>query len=464
MASLPFIAGVGCAAWLVYRRLVALRLDANAQEATRLDAADPLAYIRREFSFPRAAPVYMCGHSLGLMPRRAAELVHEELDAWAKLGERGHFEGPRWLSYHTRVRQSLASLVGAKPLEVVAMNSLTVNLHLLLASFYRPTPTRATIVIEAHAFPSDRYAVQSWAEHFGLDPAETIVELAPAAGRDTLTTEEVLDWIQSRGDTVAVFLLSGVQYYTGQWFDMEAITKAGRARGAAVGWDLAHCVGNVPLELHDWGVDFAAWCSYKYLNAGPGAIAGAFVHERHCAEEALRAGTAPPRLAGWWGNDESTRFRMGHKFVPAAGADGWQLSNPPILQLAALRGSLEVFDEAQMPRLHLKAVSLTTFALRLLDDLSNDLGAAAFAVITPRDPKDRGTQLSLRFVRMRDDEDVAEQLQAMLAAGHGGGVVETDYRRPDVLRFAPCALYCRHADVLALVVALRRCLCTLLER
>ncbi|KAG8465908.1 hypothetical protein KFE25_005478 [Diacronema lutheri] len=458
-------------------------------EALALDASDELATLRRHFEMPAGVNVYLCGHSLGLMPAPAAALVREELDLWLRLGERGHFTGPNWLSYHERVRAPLARLVGASSLEVVAMNSLTVNLHLLMASFYNPSNSRFKIVIEAGAFPSDRIAVRSHAALRGYDAASAIVELRPRDGRDTLETADVLAYIAERGHEVALFLLAGVQYYSGQLFEIGPITAAARAQGCAVGWDLAHAVGNVPLRLHEWGVDFAAWCSYKYLNAGPGAIGGAFVHSRHCAPDVASSARAPRRLAGWWGNDPAVRFQMrADAFVPQPGADGWQLSNPPILQLAALRGALAVFDEARIERLVAKAASLTTLALALLDRLAERLRAtraadAAWAarhggdgaraeaadaaaerappplqVLTPRDPTHRGAQLSVRFAPAGSPAaplDRAEALQRVLAGAHG---VEVDYRRPDVLRFGFVPLYTRHEDVVATVAALEAAL------
>lgn len=498
------LAASACALWLLRRaaRRRARPSSASASlgsallERTRqLDAADELAHLRARFAFPRGVPVYLCGHSLGLQPDRAAQLVADELVQWATLGERGHFTGPSWLSYHERVRAPLARLVGAREHEVVAMNSLTVNLHLLMASFYAPTAARHAIVIEGGAFPSDRYAVTSHAAlrgYGGADGSGAVRELWPeAAGGETLRTEAILAWIEEHGGGVALMLLSGVQYYTGQLFDIAAITAAARARGIVVGWDLAHAAGNVPLALHEWGVDFAAWCSYKYLNgararrapqlpppsspsrarsrtaaaaparaAGPGAIGGAFVHDTHCGADALAAGRAPKRMAGWWGNDAATRFRMGPDFVPAPGADGWQLSNPPIFQLAALRGSLELFDAAGLGRLRAKAVRLTEHALELLAALEEELprpkgGAGHFDVITPRDASARGAQLSVRVRPADSGADRAAAVQAELARAHG---VECDYRRPHVLRVGLCPLYVSFGDVHAFVCALGHCL------
>ncbi|KAJ1616817.1 pyridoxal phosphate-dependent transferase [Pavlovales sp. CCMP2436] len=470
---------LGLGLWLLFRRLrvaAAAAPSAALAEARALDAADELAHLGEQFALPEGVRVYLCGHSLGLLPRPAKALVREELELWETLGERGHFTGPCWLAYHERVREPLARLVGASPLEVVAMNALTVNLHLLMASFYRPSEKRFKIVIEAGAFPSDRFAARSHAAHRGYDPAEAVVELRSRLGEDTLRTADILEFLETSGQEVALLMLAGVQYYTGQLFEIGPITAAARAQGCVVGWDLAHCVGNVRLRLHEWDVDFAAWCSYKYLNAGPGAIAGAFVHSRHCSQEVAASANAPPRLAGWWGNEPSARFRMEDGFVPQTGADGWQLSNPPILQLAALRGSLQLFDEAQIGRLVAKSTALTGLALRLLDGLARRLAAsqpasprqpagALLQVITPRDPLQRGAQLSLRIApgRAGGSEpgcDRAEALQRSLAHTYG---VEVDYRRPHVLRIGLVPLYTRFEQVALLVDALEAGLAELLR-
>ncbi|MBE1535764.1 kynureninase [Actinomadura algeriensis] len=400
-------------------------------EALRLDDADPLPTSRGEFLVPPAPggryaeAAYFAGNSLGLQPAAVAGLLREELDDWARLAVEGHTRARRpWVDYHELLREPAARLVGARPHEVVAMNSLTVNLHLMMASFYRPSGRRTRIVIEDAAFPSDSYAVASQAVHHGLDPARTVVRLKPRDGEEHLRTEDVLAFLEREGDTVALVMLGGVNYLTGQLMDMPAITAAGRAAGAVVGWDLAHAAGNVPLRLHDWDVDFAAWCTYKYLNAGPGAVAGCFVHERHVRDASV------PKLSGWWGTEPSVRFRMDPGIAPPASADAWQLSNPPILALAPVLASLEIFDRVGMDALRAKSERLTGYlAARLAS-------AGGVRVITPADPAARGAQLSLRVAD-------AGGLVRRLAEAHG---VVADAREPDVVRLAPVPLYCTFHD------------------
>ncbi|WP_433324053.1 kynureninase [Spirillospora sp. CA-294931] len=395
-------------------------------EALRLDETDPLPTLRAEFHVP-TTPVgeaaYFAGNSLGLQPRAVADRLREELDDWARHGVEGHTRAARpWISYHELLREPAARLVGALPHEVVAMNSLTVNLHLMMASFYRPSGDRTRIVIEDSAFPSDSYAVESQAIHHGLDPAATVVRLKPRPGEENLRTEDVAGLLEREGHRVALVMLGGVNYLTGQLMDLPAITKAGRAAGAVVGWDLAHAAGNVPLRLHDWDVDFAAWCSYKYLNSGPGAVAGCFVHERHTGDPSV------PKLAGWWGTDPTTRFRMGPRFSPPASADAWQLSNPPILAMAPVLASLEIFDRVGMDALRAKSERLTAY-------LSARLAPGA-EIITPADPSARGSQLSLR---VKDAGGLVRRLEET------AGVV-ADAREPDVLRLAPAPLYTTFHD------------------
>lgn len=399
-------------------------------EARSLDETDPLPTLRGEFLVPPAPggpcaeAAYFAGNSLGLQPRSVAGRLREELDDWARLAVEAHTRGGRpWVDYHELLRGPAARLVGALPHEVVAMNSLTVNLHLMMASFYRPAGTRTRIVIEDAAFPSDSYAVASQAVHHGLDPAAAVVRLRPRDGEGTLRTEDVLEFLDREGDTVALVLLGGVNYLTGQLMDMAAITKAGRAAGAVVGWDLAHAAGNVPLRLHDWDVDFAAWCTYKYLNGGPGAVAGCFVHERHVRDASV------PRLAGWWGTDPAVRFRMDPDIAPPASADAWQLSNPPIMALAPVLASLEIFDRVGMDALRAKSERLTGY-------LADRLAETGAEVVTPSDPAARGAQLS---VRVAD----AGGLVRRLAEAHG---VIADAREPDVVRLAPVPLYCTFHD------------------
>jgi kynureninase len=415
-------------------------MSSTLEDARRLDAEDPLKSFRAEFLFPHHPsnnPVYLVGNSLGLEPKGTRDAVLRELDAWASLGVEGHFtkavdgKGPiePWFSYHELFAKRGADLVGALPGEVVAMGSLTTNLHLLMVSFYRPTSTRNKIVIEKGAFPSDRYAMASQARFHGLDPASTVVELAPRDGEDLLRTDDVLRFIDEHGDSVAVFVMGGVNYYTGQLFDIRAITQAARKKGIVVGWDLAHAAGNALLRLHDDDVDFAAWCTYKYLNSGPGSVGMAFVHERHARSFDL------PRFWGWWGNDPKTRFTMGKEYEPQPGAAGWQISNAPVLSMAALHASLELFDKATMPALRKKSEKLTGYLLSLVDEIITER-PGSLSVITPRDPQARGAQLSLR--RRGDPEGFLKLL------GERG--VFADFRRPDVIRVAPAPLYCSFED------------------
>ncbi|WP_018658048.1 kynureninase [Actinomadura flavalba] len=395
---------------------------------TRLDAADPLPTLRGEFLVPPAPggthpeAAYFAGNSLGLQPRATAARVTEVLDDWGAHAVEGHFAVDRpWTRYHEPLRAPTARLVGALPHEVVVMNALTVNLHLLMASFYRPAGVRTRIVIEDAAFPSDSYAVAGQAALHGLDPAATVVRLRPRDGEDELRTEDVVAFLEREGATVALVLLGGVNYLTGQVMDMAAITAAGHRAGAVVGWDLAHAAGNVPLDLHDWDVDFAAWCTYKYLNGGPGAVAGAFVHERHARD------TSVPRLAGWYGADLSVRFRMDPVLDPPPTADGWAVSNPSILSLAPVAVSLEIFDRVGLPALRAKSERLTGHLDALL------AGVPGARVVTP---EARGAQLS---VRVPD----AKAIVRRLAAEHG---VVADAREPDIVRLAPVPLYSTFED------------------
>ena len=407
--------------------------------ALELDEADPLRGLRSEFLRPKRSDgsdaVYLCGHSLGLEPRRAVTYVNEELEEWQRLAVEGHFSGRRpWVSYHERLTPALARLAGSLPIEVVAMNSLTVNLHLLLVSFYRPTRERPRLLIERSAFPSDRYAVNSQIRSAGLDPAEVLLEVAPREGEDHVREDDLLALLEREGATVATVLLPGVQYLTGQQFSVRNITRVARAQGCTVGFDLAHAIGNVPLELHDCNVDFAMWCSYKYLNGGPGAIGGAFVHERHARDKTL------PRLAGWWGHDKASRFRMGPEFDALPGAEGWQLSNPPILAMAPLLASLELFEAAGTERRLEKSTQLTGY----LDFLLKERLGNSVSVMTPAA---RGAQLSLRI---REHRIPLRDLHVTLKER---GFI-TDLREPDVLRAAPVALYNSYLEVWEFVEAL----------
>lgn len=407
-------------------------------QALALDAADPLRPFRNEFLVPRHRErdqVYFVGNSLGLQPRGARAQVLEVLDKWAGEAVEGHFSGPTaWMNYHGLVREPLARLVGAQPGEVVAMNTLTVNLHLMMASFYRPTRERPAILIEAGAFPSDRHAVESQIRLHGFDPATDLIEVQPDEAAGTLSMDAIAAAIEQHGPRLALVLWPGVQYRTGQAFDLAAITRLAHAQGAVAGLDLAHAVGNLPLSLHDDGADFAVWCHYKYVNAGPGAVAGCFVHDRHGASNL-------PRLAGWWGHEAATRFRMAPEFVPSAGAEGWQLSNPPVLALAPLRASLEQFDRAGgMAVLRAKSEKLTGF----LDSLVRRRLGDVLEIITPAEPARRGAQLSLRVAGGR--ERGRELFDYLRDTGILG-----DWREPDVIRISPAPLYNRYSDVLRFV-------------
>lgn len=409
--------------------------------ALDLDRHDPLASFRGEFHIPPAPDggecIYLTGNSLGLQPRKARQYIEEELEDWAHFGVEGHFHARHpWLPYHENLTAMTARLVGAQPGEVVVMNTLTVNLHLMLISFYRPTKERFKILIESGPFPSDRYAIDSQIKLHGFDPRQAVVELKPRAGEATLRQEDILQTIEREGKDIALILMGSPNYLTGQAFDVEAITQAGHAQGCQVGFDFAHGAGNLKLELHRWGPDFAVWCNYKYLNAGPGGLAGCFVHERHARNPDL------PRLAGWWGQNKQIRFQMGPVFDAIPGAEGWQLSNPPIFQLAALRASMELFDRAGMAELRRKSVLLTGYLEKLLREIPGN----ACQIITPADPDQRGAQLSLRV--KGDPKDLLKRL------GQAG--VVCDFREPDIIRAAPTPLYNRFIDVYRFAQILRQ--------
>jgi len=397
-----------------------MNYEASLSFAKQMDQNDPLKDYRRMFHFHRMGGkevIYFCGNSLGLMSKTTTEMVNKELEVWAKKGVIG--QHTYWESYHEHLSKSTARLVGAKPSEVVVMNALTVNLHLLLISFYQPTGNRNKIVIEKGAFPSDQYAVESQIKLHGLNPKDVLLELSPREGEKTLHTEDILGTLKEHGDSIATILIGGVNYYTGQAFDMEAITKAGQKIGAYVGFDLAHAAGNIMLDLHDWGVDFAAWCSYKYLCAGPGSPGGVFIHERH-------GNWAGPRLSGWWGHNKQTRFQMGPDFEPIKGAEGWQISNAPILAMACLRASMAIFDKVGMSLIRSKSEKLTGYMEFLMNTISNKV-----EIVTPTDATQRGSQLSL--VMNKNGKDVFNQLGLQ-------GVI-CDWREPDVIRVAPVPLY-----------------------
>ncbi len=405
--------------------------------AVALDRGDPLGRFRDEFHIPRSKngeeEIYFAGNSLGLLPKRTSNYVHEELEKWKRLAVKAHFSGENpWMPYHELLAEPMARLVGGAPTEVVTMNSLTVNLHLMMASFYRPARERHRILLEDHAFPSDDYALESQAAFHGFDPAEALHRVRPA------DVEQVLE---RDGDSIALVLLPGVQYYTGRAFEIDAITRLAHEKGCVVGFDLAHAAGNLVLRLHDWNVDFAVWCTYKYLNSGPGSVGGCFVHERHGLQRDL------PRLAGWWGHDKESRFRMEPGFRPIPGAEGWQLSNPPILSLAAIRASLDVFMEAGgMEPLREKSLRLTGYLEWLLPREIGD----SVEILTPGDPRQRGCQLSFRVKSNRSGRTVLEKLEA--------SGVTCDWREPDVIRVAPVPLYNRFEEVYRFVEILRKAL------
>ena len=397
--------------------------------ALELDREDSLRDFRKKFYLPLGKDgkplIYFAGNSLGLMPKAARQIVEEELDNWARLGvDAHHATGTPWYSYHEALREPTARLVGAKPLEVICMNSLTVNLHLMMATFYRPTKSRFKILMEDPAFPSDTYAIKTQIAHHGLDPKDALILARPRKGEFTIGTEDIVDLINKHADQLAVVVFGGINFFTGQLFDIEKITAAAQNRGVVAGFDLAHVIGNAPLSLHDWNVDFAVWCSYKYLNAGPGAVAGAFVHERHATNTSL------PRLAGWFGNDPNTRFRL-HlepEFIPVPSADGWQISNPPILSMAPLRASLAIFDEARgIDPLRAKSIKLTGY----LDFLLTEIGSKKFSIVTPRDSSSHGCQLSI--VAHEHPKGLHNELIA--------AEVKCDFREPNVIRVAPTPLY-----------------------
>jgi len=408
---------------------MSMTFSSDEDFARQLDAEDPLRHFRERFHLPLGPDgnplIYLAGNSLGLMPKSARQIVEQELDDWAKLAVDAHLDGATpWYSYHETLREPTARLVGARPNEVICMNSLTVNLHLMMATFYRPTKSRNKILMEEPAFPSDTYAIKSQIVHHGFNPNEALILVRPRDGEFVVRQDDIETAIEKHSEQIAVVLIGGVNFFTGQLFDIEKITSAARNRGCTVGFDLAHAIGNVPLELHNWNVDFAVWCSYKYLNAGPGAVAGAFVHERHATNREL------PRLAGWFGNDPATRFRL-HlepEFIPVPSADGWQISNPPILSMAPLRASFAIFDEAGgMEALRTKSLKLTGY----LQFLLSEPDARNLFVITPNQRAARGCQLSILV-----QENPKELFGKLEAAG-----VKCDFREPNVIRAAPTPLY-----------------------
>src|SRR5438067_8348897 len=414
------------------RCAMSMQFSADEDFAQKLDAEDPLRHFRERFHLPLGKDgkplIYFAGNSLGLMPRAARKIVEQELDNWAELAVDAHLKAVTpWYTYHEALRDPAARLVGAQPNEVICMNSLTVNLHLMLATFYRPTKSRNKILMEEPAFPSDTYAIKSQIVHRGLDPKDALILVRPRKGAFTVRTEEIVDLIERHSDQLAVVMIGAVNFFTGQLFDIEKITSAAQQHGIVVGFDLAHVIGNLPLALHDWNVDFAVWCSYKYLNAGPGAVAGAFVHERHATNTKL------PRLAGWFGNDPNTRLRLHLEpaFIPVASADGWQISNPPILSMAPLRASLAIFDDAGMETLRQKSIKLTSYLQFLLESEPDGRSKKQYTVITPRQANQRGCQLSIKA------QDHPKGLFGKLEAAG----VKCDFREPNVIRAAPTPLY-----------------------
>jgi kynureninase len=414
-----------------------MKFENSSAFAKKMDRIDPLRTYRSQFLIPKVngkTSIYFTGNSLGLQPVSVKQFVNDELNDWAKWGVEGHFHSKRpWLHYHKFSKKALAKITGAKPSEVVAMNQLTVNLHLMMVSFYRPTSVRFKILIEAGAFGSDQYAFESQVKFHGLNPADTIIELSPRAGEHTLRTEDIVKAIEDNKDEIALVIFGAVQYYSGQFFDIAKITKAAHEAGAIVGFDLAHAIGNVPLQLHKHHVDFAVWCGYKYLNSGPGGMSGVFVHEKHAQRFDL------PRFAGWWGHQEKERFQMKKGFKPMAGADGWQLSNFPILTGAAQLASLEIFDAIGMTALRKKSILLTDyleFLLKEIPDFENQ-----FLIITPSNSQERGCQLSL--LMKKNGKKVFDRITQ-------AGVI-ADWREPDVIRVAPVPLYNSFEDVFRFV-------------
>jgi kynureninase len=411
----------------------------DIESAKKIDQLDTLSHFRDRFHLPKTESgepfIYFCGNSLGLQPDTASQFINEELDAWKQYGVEGHFHAKRpWMPYHELLTQYSAEIVGALEKEVVVMNSLSVNLHLLMTSFYRPTGKKKKIIIETNAFPSDRYAVQSQLKFHGNHPTDDLIILQPNDGA-IITTDSILGCLEHDGDEIAMVLIGGVNYYSGQAFDMEAITKKAHEYNCVVGFDLAHGAGNLKLNLHDWDVDFAAWCGYKYLNGGPGAPSGVFIHVRHLGT------TDIPRFEGWWGHDKSTRFEMPDEFIPIETAEAWQLSNPPIMAMAPLLASLEIFHEAGMDNLVKKNIQLTNYLEKLiLSQLSSQI-----EIITPTNPNDRGCQLSLRFTYSIDN--IMNQL-------NDAGII-ADWRGPDVIRIAPVPLYNTFVDCFEFVRRLK---------
>ncbi|MBL0056025.1 MAG: kynureninase [Chitinophagaceae bacterium] len=403
--------------------------------AKKLDAEDPLKDFRSRFYIPiinGRECIYFTGNSLGLEPRTTQDYIVDELEDWASFGVEGHFHARQpWFSYHEQFPDLLSPIIGAEREEIVVMNQLTVNLHLLMISFYRPTQKRYKIICEAKAFPSDQYALESQVRLHGLDPEETIIEIAPRTGEHQIQTEDILSVITEHSDELALVIFGGVNYYSGQVFDMHRITRAAHDAGAYCGFDLAHAVGNVELHLHDWETDFACWCSYKYLNSGPGSVAGVFIHQRHLKDPSI------PRLAGWWGHDKNTRFQMEKGFKPIPSAEGWQLSNAPVLSMAAHKAALDIFEEAGMEKLVQKGRLLSDFLLYILDEINASHPERMIEIITPRKAIEKGCQVSMLM---------QNKGKAVFEALKQNGVI-ADWREPNVIRVAPVPLYNSFEDV-----------------
>jgi kynureninase len=418
---------------------MSFEFDDRLETAIQLDKEDGLAAFKNEFHFPKyngKDVIYFCGNSLGLQPKNVQAAVQQELDDWKNFAITGFLQGKNpWMYYQEYFKPSLSKIIGCKEDEVTVMNSLTVNLHLLMLTFYKPTKERYKIIMEAGAFPSDQYAAETQAKHYGFDPAEAVIEITPGTGEKTLRTEDILQAINEHGESIALVMIGGINYYTGQLFNIKTITEAGHKVGAIVSFDLAHAAGNVPLQLHDWNVDFAVWCSYKYLNGGPGAVGGVYVHEKYATN------VSTPRLAGWWGNDENARFRMEKGFIAKPNASGWNVSTAQILNMVSLKASLELFERAGIENLRTKSLQLTGYLEYLLQQLKH----IEFEIITPTTPEERGAQLSLYF------KEKGKEIQEKMIAN---GII-VDYREPGVIRVAPTPMYCSYKDVYKLYEILR---------
>jgi len=413
-----------------------MNFENNLAFAKGQDAADILKDFRKEFLFPKQNNkdfIYLCGNSLGLQPKIAEQVLKKQLDNWANYAVEGWFDGNEpWMFYHKELKKLMAPIVGALPSEVCPMNTLTVNLHLLMVSFYQPKGKRFKIIMEGGAFPSDQYAIESQVRFHGYDPTEAIIEVFPREGEETLRTADILAQIKENGGDIALVLFGGINYYTGQWYDMKAITEMGHEVGAIVGFDLAHAAGNVPVKLHDWDIDFACWCSYKYQNSGPGGISGIFVHEKHFEDQTLN------RFAGWWGYQEQQRFKMEKGFVPEAGADGWQVSCTQVMPMALYHASLQIFEKAGfLEALRNKSITLTSYLQFIINEVNMSLGMQQYTIITPENPEDRGAQLSI----------IAAQKGKQVFDGLVADNILGDWREPDVIRLSPVPLYNSFEDV-----------------